>query len=161
AADDPNALAKLRALSAADVLDGVSVDNEASPETLKTYSMPVADRKINVQAITAYQSGAFMKVPVMIGATSDDIGGREGYMTVGARQLAGLLSTHSVSAYYYRFSYVAETARTAGMKGALHGSDVPFFLDTLSARYGAHATAEDRTVSRMASEYLINFVKTG
>ncbi|WP_443026004.1 carboxylesterase/lipase family protein [Sphingomonas sp. PB2P19] len=160
AADDPQASAKLRALSADAVTDGLNLANR--PSTLPvTYSAPVVDGRYAVDQLAAYRAGAFKKVPMMLGATSDDIGGRSGPMIVGARNLAGILAAQNVPTYYYRFSYVATSARTAETRGASHASDIPFFFDTAAIKYGATTTPTDRAASRTASGYLVNFVKTG
>ncbi|MET0863743.1 MAG: transglutaminaseTgpA domain-containing protein [Nakamurella sp.] len=93
--------------------------------------------------------------------TSDDIGGRNGPMTLGARAVAGILAAQNVPVYYYRFSYVATSARTTETKGAAHATDIPFFFDTAAIKYGAATTPTDRAAARLASGYLVNFAKTG
>ena len=91
----------------------------------------------------------------MIGAASADLGGRDGFMIAGARDLAGLLASQGVAVYAYRFSYVADSADHA--TGAQHATDIPFFLDTTRIRYGAEATARDASVARAASAYVVDF----
>lgn len=98
---------------------------------------------------------------MMIGATSDDIGGRTGYMTAGGRNAARLLTEKGVLAFYYRFSYVAESARTQTTQGARHASEIPFFFHTEAVKYRDATTKRDRAAGRIASAYLVNFVKTG
>ncbi len=162
AADDPQALAKLRALSPQAVTDGLNLATAFAPsDAPKTFSSPIVDGKVAVDMGTAYAAGRFNKVPVMVGATSNDIGGREGYMVTGAREVAGLLADQGIPTWYYRFSYVAGSARTPDNAGANHASDIPFFFDTADIKYGADTTAQDRTAARLASGYLVNFVKTG
>jgi para-nitrobenzyl esterase len=162
AADDPAALAKLRALSADAVTDGLNMTALFRPAAgPRTFGGPIVDGRIAVDAVTAYQAGQFAKVPVMVGATSDDIGGRTGGMVNGARQIAGILAGQGVPTYYYRFSYVAGSARTPATKGASHATEIPFFFDTAQVKYGGATTATDRAAARLASGYLVNFVKSG
>jgi para-nitrobenzyl esterase len=90
-ADDPQALAKLRALSAETVTDGLNMMKLFTPGP-RTFSSPFPDGKVAVEPAKAIAAGQFAHVPVMIGATSADIGGKTGYMVAGARQLAGALA---------------------------------------------------------------------
>ena len=160
--DDPQALEKLRALPPEQLVDGLNLASMAPPAgTAKTYSSPVADGRVAVDALAAYQSGRFAHVPMMIGATSDDIGGPTGLMAAGARRVATLLSGGGVPVYAYRFSYVASSVRTPATGGAAHATDIPFFFDTAAIKYGAATTPTDRAAARLASGYLVRFVKTG
>ncbi len=159
ARDDPAALAKLRALSAETVTDGLNLTalsgRTAEP---KTFASPYADGVVAVDAAAAYRSGAFPKIPVMIGATDNDIGGATGYMVAGARQLAGAIARAGAPAYHYRFAYVAEGL---GTTGAGHATDIPFFFDTAATKYGEATTPRDRRMARTISAYIVNFAKTG
>ena len=159
ARDDPAALAKLRALSAETVTDGLNLTalsgRTAEP---KTFASPYADGVVAVDAAAAYRSGAFPKIPVMIGATDNDIGGATGYMVAGARQLAGAIARAGAPAYHYRFAYVAEGL---GTTGAGHATDIPFFFDTAAIKYGEATTPRDRRMARTISGYIVNFAKTG
>lgn len=160
--DAPDALARLRALPAAEVVDGLNLATfwQATPGP-RTFSSPVVDGTVAVDAAAAYASGHFSHVPVMVGATGDDIGGRDGYMVAGARRVAATLSAQGVPVHYYRFDYVAASARTAQTRGAAHASEIPFFFHTEAIKYGDATTAADRRVGAMASGYLANFVRTG
>jgi len=122
-------------------------------------SSPFADGVVAVNVSRAISSGRFAHVPVMIGATSNDIGGPTGFMIAGARKLAGLISGQGLPVYYYRFSYVAQSIK--GAHGADHASDIPYFLDTVSIKYGDRTTPRDRAAGSIASTYLVNFVKGG
>ena len=152
--DDPTALMKLRALSAQQIRGDLSMARlfDDSP---RDFASPFVDGTIVVDQRAAYRAGTFTHVPVMIGATSADLGGRDGFMIAGARDLAGLLASQGVAVYEYRFSYVADSADHA--TGAQHATDIPFFLDTARIRYGAKATARDASVARAASAYVVNF----
>lgn len=69
----PSALARLRALSMEDVVDG-GLENDSSG--LRIYSGPILDGKLVVEtAETAYKYGRQARVPLMIGNCSAEIGG--------------------------------------------------------------------------------------
>jgi para-nitrobenzyl esterase len=162
APNDPQAIDKLRALPADQVVDGLNLASRPSePGASKTYVGPLADGKVAVDPVAAYRADRFVNVPVMVGATSDDIGGADGYMISGARSVAGLLTGKGVPVYYYRFSYVADSMRTPESKGAKHATDIPFFFNTEAIKYGAQTSATDRAAGQTASGYLVNFVKKG
>ncbi|MDF0543397.1 carboxylesterase family protein [Sphingobium sp. H39-3-25] len=162
AENDPQALAKLRALPATEVVDGLSMTSSAAAQAEpRTYTLPIVDGIINVDAPVRYRAGTWNKVPVMVGATSNDMGGPDGYMIHGARAMADLFSSQGVPTYYYRFSYVADSQRKPDTVGAIHGSDIAFFFDTVDNRYAPATTAKDRGVGRIMSRYMANFVKTG
>lgn len=156
-ADDPHALDKLRALPADQVVDGMNLANRA-PQDPATYFGPFVDGKVAVDSGAAFAAGRFAKVPVMIGATSADIGGKTGFMVAGARSLAGRLAAQGVPVYAYRFSYVADSI---GKPGAQHASDIPYFFSTVDVKYGAEATKKDVAMGRAMSAYLVNFAKKG
>ncbi len=160
AADDPDALTKLRALSAEAVTDGLNLADLFNPGTgPRTFAMPFEDGTIAVDSGAALKSGAFAKVPIMIGATSADIGGRTGYMVTGARNTATIVAAAGLPVYAYRFSYVAESL--GRREGAGHATDIPFFFDTIDVPYQGKATARDHGMSKAISTYLVNFAKRG
>jgi len=167
AASDPQALAKLRGLSAEQVTDGLSMMALFAPGSgPRTFASPFADGKVAVDAGAAYRAGNFRHVPMMIGATSADIGGRTGSMIAGARDVETVISGQDVPVYAYRFSYVAENppAAPAGapaQDGAGHASEIPFFFDTQAIKYEDRTTARDNAVGKTVSAYLVNFFKTG
>jgi para-nitrobenzyl esterase len=157
AADDPQALDKLRALPAEEVVDGMNLANQPAGDP-PTYIGPFADGRLALDSGRAFAEGRFAKVPVMIGATSADIGGRTGFMVAGARSLAATLAGHGVPVYAYRFSYVAQSVSEPG---AQHASDIPFFFDTAAIKYGGKATPRDAAMGKAMSTYLVNFAKRG
>jgi len=161
APDDPQALTKLRALSADDVTDGLNMMKLFVPSGPRTFASPFADGKLAVDAGAAYQSGNFAHVPMIIGATSADIGGKTGIMVAGARSLSATIAGKGVPVYEYRFSYVADSARNPKMPGAGHASDIPFFFHTEAIKYGAKTTATDKGMGKTISAYIVNFAKTG
>ena len=158
APSDPDALKKLRALSAEQVTDGLNLATLFQGGGERTFSSPFPDGKVAVNAKAAYRSGDFTHVPVMIGATSADIGGPTGMMVAGAHQIAGKLAEQGVPVWEYRFSYVADSVDG---KGAQHASDIPFFFDTAGIKYGAATTRKDRAIADTMSDYLVNFAKRG
>lgn len=157
AADDPQALDKLRALSAETVTDGLNM-MQLFGSAPRTFASPFADGTVAVEPAAAFAAGRYAKVPVLIGATSADIGGPTGYMVTGARQIAGTLAGQGVPVWEYRFSYVANSV---GKPGAGHATDIPFFFDTQAIKYGAATTPRDNGMGKAISAYLVNFAKTG
>lgn len=125
-----------------------------------TYSSPFADGKVAVRPIPAIESGAFARVPVMIGATNADLGGPAGPMIAGARRLAELISAYHVPVYYYRFSYEHKSEGVPA-SGARHASDVPFFLANAAVRYGNMTNPQDRAMSNVIGRYVANFAESG
>jgi para-nitrobenzyl esterase len=157
AQDDPQALDKLRALPPDEVVDGMNLANRPAGDP-PTYIGPFADGKLAVDSASAFQEGRFARVPVMIGATSADIGGKTGFMVAGGRKLAGTLAGQGAPVYAYRFSYVAESVKEPG---AQHATDIPFFFDTAAIKYGPQTTARDRAIGKAMSAYLVNFARRG
>ncbi|WPP01990.1 carboxylesterase family protein [Pseudomonas sp. HR96] len=162
AADDPQAVARLRRLSAAQVTGELNLSTLFEPpQAVPTYTLPMRDGQVAVDALKAYQARRFAPVPVMLGVVSDDLFGAEGAMIKGARTVADLLVGRGVPLYRYRFSYVAQAARAQSPQGARHASEIPYFLRTLDAWLGPALSAQDRRASELASAYLVNFVRTG
>lgn len=156
-ADDPNALAKLRAIPAEEVADDLNMEAMYTRPS-RTYVGPFVDRTIVTDVGAAYASNGFHRVPMMIGATSGDLGGRTGFMIAGARRIAGMLADRGTPVYQYRFDYVAEAASHTA---AQHAADIPFFFNTITEKYGKLTTGRDRAVGATLSKYLAAFVKTG
>ncbi len=156
-AADPQALAKLRELTSEQVTDGLNLA-QAGAAGWGSYAPPFDDGQLAVEPAGAYRGGAFPKIPVMIGATSGDNGGRTGPMIAGARRLAGTIADQGAPVFAYRFSYVAQGI---DRPDAEHASDIPFFLDTVAARYGAPAPRRDVTMGQSISRYVVNFARTG
>jgi para-nitrobenzyl esterase len=152
----PDALKRLRALTAEQVTDGLSMmQRGGGPET---YSGPFVDGTVLVDLDEAYKSGKYAHVPFMIGATSADIGGKSGFMVAGAREASVVLAQQKLPVWYYRFSYVADSI---GQPGAQHAAEIPYFFDNTAIKYGSATTAKDIEMGKQVSRYLVNFVKTG
>ncbi|QIK77872.1 carboxylesterase family protein [Sphingomonas piscis] len=159
AAGDAQALAKLRALSGEQVVDGLNLMALFRPSNEpRNFAWPFVDGAMAVDPASAMAAGKLARVPVMIGATSNDSGGPTGYMATGAHTLAGVLSAKGVPTYAYRFSYVAESL---GKTGADHASDIPFFFNTQDTKYGAATTARDNGMGEAISSYIANFARRG
>ncbi|WP_294190209.1 carboxylesterase family protein [uncultured Sphingomonas sp.] len=154
----PDALAKLRALSADDVTDGLSMMQMFRPKAgPPTNTGPFVDGKVVVNLGDAYSSGNFARVPTIIGATSADMGGKSGFMIAGARDASAAIADKGVPVWEYRFSYVADSV---GQPGAQHATDIPFFFDTQAIKYGDKTTPRDNQVGDTISGYVVNFAKT-
>lgn len=160
--DDAQALAKLRALPAEAILGDLNLttlDRNLGPTG--TYVFPVADGQVVADLATAYREGKFNRVPLMVGATADDIGGPDGYMIQGAKRTAEVFAQAGLPTWYYRFAYVAEATRAVHPKGAAHASEIPYFFGTVGVRYGGDTRPGDVALSAKASGYLVNFVRSG
>jgi para-nitrobenzyl esterase len=155
----PDALQRLRALSAEDVLDGFNMAQMSGRAGKpSTNSGPFVDGKVVVDVRKAYEQDRFARMPMMIGATSADIGGKSGFMIAGGRAASAMIADKGVPVWEYRFSYVADSI---GQRGAQHATDIPFFFDNVRLKYGAQTTAKDEAVGATMSTYLANFVKRG
>ncbi len=196
-----DALKALRALPAEKVIDGFNLASLFSGGGANAPTGPVIDG-VTVFSTEgdALAQGKQARVPVMIGATSADIGflpartkddifaifgdkssrARELYdadgslsfqallfkvggdrtMVEPARYAAGKIATTGQPAWHYRFGYVAESMRNQ-WAGAPHATDIPYFFNTVAAKYGDKLTSADAEAARQMSGYLANFVKTG
>lgn len=155
----PDALEKLRALGAEQVTDGLSMMQMFRPKPGPlTYASPFVDGTVIVDNGQAYAAGRFTKVPMVIGATSADMGGKDGFMIAGARDASAAIAAKGVPVWEYRFSYVADSV---GKPGAQHASDIPFFFDTTAIKYGDKTTPRDIAMGKTISAYIVNFAKSG
>jgi para-nitrobenzyl esterase len=149
----------LRAMSAEEITDGLNMMALFQPKPgPRTFAGPFVDGKIIVDQAKAYETGNFARVPMLIGATSADSGGKYGFMIAGARRAAARVAAQNNPVWAYRFSYVADSV---GKPGAQHATDIPFFFDTQAIKYEARTSAKDNQVGRLISAYLINFAKRG
>ncbi|WP_369823644.1 carboxylesterase family protein [Acetobacter sp. DsW_063] len=98
---------------------------------------------------------------MIVGATSADLGGPDGFMIAGAERVASLLSKEDVPVYKYKFSYVSSSSEASGVQGAAHATDIPFFMGTVDARYGTATSQRDREAAVEANARLVNFIRTG
>jgi len=158
---DAQAIAKLRALPADAIVGGLDLTTMDPAQEGGTYVSPFADGKVAVDFAAAYAAGRFNHVPVMVGATADDIGGPDGFMIAGARHTADVFAGAGLPAWYYRFGYVAEATRPLHPNGAAHASDIPYFFGTVGVRYGSDTRRADQAMSELVRGYLVNFIRTG
>ena len=87
--------------------------------------------------------------------------GMDQLMVEPARLTAQALSAHGRAVYEYRFDYTASQKKAGAPFGAPHASELPFVFETVDARYGEAATAQDHAASRLMHAYWANFAKTG
>lgn len=83
------------------------------------------------------------------------------YMAEPARFVARHTVAAGRQAFVYRFGYVAQGKRSEWKTGAPHATDIPYFFNTVDARYGMATTDLDRQAARLANAYVVNFVKSG
>lgn len=86
--------------------------------------------------------------------------GGDQMMVEPVRHIARLRTAQGLKVYQFRFSYVAESLRKQ-WPGAMHATDIPFFFNTVAARYGKDLTPADAAAARAAHAYFIGFAKTG
>ncbi|PNU05735.1 carboxylesterase/lipase family protein [Novosphingobium guangzhouense] len=89
---------------------------------------------------------------------------RDRLMIEPAQFVAGEIAEAGVKngakAWHYRFAYVAQSMRKE-WPGAPHATDIPFFFDTVAAKYGKDLTSADAKAASLFNRYAVNFVKTG
>lgn len=78
-----------------------------------------------------------------------------------ARFIAKEMSAQGVPVYFYRFTYVADSMRSEWPDGAPHATEIPFFFDTIDAKYGDAVTENDAAAAKAANAYFANFAKSG
>lgn len=90
---DADALAKLRALSVEEIVDGgQETDGEGGP---RIYSGPILDGKLVVEtAESAYKAGRQVKIPLMIGSNSAEVGGSFVNASSSKEELFSLFGKH-------------------------------------------------------------------
>jgi len=82
-------------------------------------------------------------------------------MSEPPRFMSKQVSAQGLPAYFYRFSYVAESMRAEWTTGTPHATELPFVLNTVQTRYGDALTEADRKTAEAANQYWTNFAKTG
>jgi para-nitrobenzyl esterase len=147
---DATALAKLRALSAGDIIDGGQESN--GPGGPATYSGPILDGKLVVEtAESAYKSGRHHRVPVMIGSNSAEVP-------------AGFVNATSKEALWALFGNMKEDAKnTFDPDGSKEFAETLTMVNTDKvwaepARFTADAVAKN---GNKAYIYLFSYVTEG
>jgi len=87
--------------------------------------------------------------------------GMASVMIEPARAVARQITANGQPVHEYRFSYTATPRRPTSPYGAPHATEIPFIMDTVSARYGSEATEQDQAVARIMHAYWLNFAMTG
>lgn len=156
-ADDPQALMKLKALPAEEIVDGLTFGSP--PRRPQTFNGggPIEDGKIVADVGASYASGKFQRIPMIVGATADDLGGRTGFMVAGARRFASRHAERGVPVYQYRFSYVPSASPVST---AVHAIDIPFFMQTLPSLYGSDTEPKDEALALVIGGYIEQFANT-
>jgi para-nitrobenzyl esterase len=87
---------------------------------------------------------------------------RDLVFTMPVRWIADRHSARAPTWRYY-FDYTAVKVRSKYANGVPHGSEVPYFLNTVDIFEGTKdiLTPEDREVARRASDYVFEFARTG
>ena len=85
--------------------------------------------------------------------------GADAEMVEPARMTAQRATQHGVTVYQYRFNYVASQKRATSPLGVPHAAELPFVFETLDARYGEMATAEDHDMARLTHAAWVAFAK--
>jgi para-nitrobenzyl esterase len=174
---DPAALAKLRGLSAEQVLRGAPA--AAGANTPQIELTPILDGKLITEtAETAYKARRQPRVPLLAGSNSADTAGNRVKATTKDEFFArfGKWSAQAKAAYDPDGSTElatmisranddfgqAEPARFAANAFAANG-EIGFVFGTLGGGPGPASTpsAEDLAVSKMAQSYWVNFARTG
>jgi len=84
--------------------------------------------------------------------------GQDAQMQEPARFVAKRISDMGKQAYLYRFGYVAQTL---DKPGAEHASEIPYFFNTVQAKYGHVTTEQDKQAAKIMHRYVTNFIKLG
>ncbi|MEC9261965.1 MAG: carboxylesterase family protein [Pseudomonadota bacterium] len=84
--------------------------------------------------------------------------GQDRTMQEPARFVAEQMTAHGQKAFYYRFGTVAKSNDSPG---APHASDIPFFFNTVAAKYGDALTEQDAAAAETIHQYIVSFAKTG
>jgi len=82
-------------------------------------------------------------------------------MSEPPRFMARTAAAQGLAAYFYRFSYVADSMREQWVTGAPHASELPYVFNTVKARYGDSLTDADRNTAEATNRYWANFARTG
>lgn len=77
-----------------------------------------------------------------------------------ARFVAHQMTQAGMPVWLYRFGYVADSLRPK-IRGAAHGSELPFVFGTLLTKYGEAVTERDREMEWSMNTYFANFAKQG
>ncbi len=110
----------------------------------------------SAEAAAAYDPDGSAEFTTLLSRANDDFGQAE-----PARFAANAYAAHGSPVYRYRFSYVQSARRDQMRAGAPHGGEIGYVFGTLADSPTAPLSADDRSVSRLAQRYWVNFARTG
>ncbi|WP_404343600.1 carboxylesterase/lipase family protein [Pseudoalteromonas mariniglutinosa] len=84
--------------------------------------------------------------------------GQDSLMQEPARYVAAQVNRVGQQAFIYRFGYVAQTEQA---QGAAHATEIPYFFNTVSKKYGHITTEQDKQTAKIIHRYVANFIKLG
>lgn len=84
----------------------------------------------------------------------------DSFMIEPARYIAQEQTKAGAPVWHYRYGYVAETMRSE-WPAVPHATEIPFFLETIDARYPGKVTQADREASKLIASYIVNFARAG
>jgi para-nitrobenzyl esterase len=87
--------------------------------------------------------------------------GMDAMMIEPARFVASALATQGLPTYEYRYAYVADSMQAEWKTGTPHATEIPYVMNTVSAKYGDKLTAKDAKIADETNSYWANFAKTG
>lgn len=105
------------------------------------------------QAQQAYDSKGNTDLAILNYETGQDL-----LMQEPARFVAQQVSKFSQPAFIYRFGYVAQTVTA---QGAAHATEIPYFFNTVTTKYGHITTEQDKQTAKTMHRYVTNFIKYG
>jgi len=82
-------------------------------------------------------------------------------MSEPPRFMSKQVAAQGLPAYFYRFSYVAESMREEWASGTPHATELPFVFNTVQTRYGDALTEADTKTAEAANRYWMNFARAG
>ena len=107
----------------------------------------------SIQAKMAYDAQGDTPLPIINYQV-----GQDALMQEPARFVAKRVTDMGNDAFLYRFGYVAQTL---DKPGAEHASEIPYFFNTVAAKYGHVTTEQDKQAAKIMHRYVTNFIKLG
>jgi para-nitrobenzyl esterase len=119
---------------------------------------PIDGKFKTTSTIDALNAGTEIDVPVMVGATSGEMG------FDGARTVAKLAGKSGAGAWLYHFAYVPAFRKTEWKNGAVHSAEIMFSFDSVDTAAWAHSASgnaddADRAIAKKVNSCWIAFYK--
>src|SRR4029077_15717096 len=119
---------------------------------------PLDGKFKTTSTIDALNAGTEIDVPVMVGATSGEMG------FDGARTVAKLAGDSGAGAWLYHFAYVPAFRKTEWKTGAVHSAEIMFSFDSVDTAAWAHSASgnaddADRAFAKKVNSCWIAFYK--